>query len=1039
MGKIQKSRPKLQQNQEQDSKYNPIQSNHDLRIKLEHELYQKVRQAVHTPPRERIIRRRLNEFQYEIQKRLKIEEEKKKLAIQMNDLINLGITNTTESFISSLNNITKINCIDLRMHPESYYQNLKCNYDDDDQTSFFNEMDIMNEDTTDTNPSSLYHLNNSLTKNYLPNHHHKSIKNNNNNLLTRQMIMEKFGRLTDNEKQLFYFSATRAAYLIASIQSQHKLPDGTQFRLINQSNKKPLDYVKINNLFINQTINDPSNKINNHNNTNQTSNGSLYTLPTLIDWNSVVRDRHGPFWPHNYGPICQTLYNLYIETNNSKDDYNVNKPIIPDYTEEIMQLRNKQPYFKGIRVIFDSECSPCLSGDSSTSTSPSLDIKQFVEELTNVQQWTPPCLVFESRFESGNLRQVRRIGPFHYELLLKPDLYTKRHVQWYFFRIQNILPGFIYTFLIINFTKSTSLYSQGLQPLLYSKINYQQNGKKWIRVGRNIKYTRNTMNLSNHLLDTNGEYYQLEWEMEFPYSNDICYLAYSYPYTYTNLKFDINELLMKSKENDLLNKTINCDVLCQTRAGNSCFLITITDQSQCMTWCHANQFQRRTWYVYTAYVVCPRDRPFCCHTRLQLEVQLFPRILRRNKKKVEKPIIIYIINCSNCEKHYVRQSGRPLHLRPHEHQLAVKCSGCGPLRKSPVSVWVPGQYHNPHTNQLRFDVIYCDIHGHSRRNNIFMYGCDPLYRHSKIFNHTKQTLHERILPYILSQQATSYFSFPNCRFTIHPSKEATSRVVFWREFEVINSFTLEATFNGSTLQNNNLIKFEVDDFLKMGELLGDSLYRFHEVLSNPLLNRRLYYLSKYAGQSNNGIPCFVEKRLFHRSCQLETKMSNLRRTDNLTNIDVLKYLKQIHLIAKRQLQLIQSQFIPITDKNHPYKPTTIHETVPNGIGIPYPPPLPVFTTTGRQIKTHSATITTNGDAVKRNISIIGDIERKSNHLIPRSRSCNLFLRNNHNNYRNQNNNKLLELPKIVEKLSENNMIHHSRNNYNILNGIDMKV
>ena len=57
-------------------------------------------------------------------------------------------------------------------------------------------------------------------------------------------------------------------------------------------------------------------------------------------------------------------------------------------------------------------------------------------------------------------------------------------------------------------------------------------------------------------------------------------MAYSYPYTYTNLKFDINELLMKSKENDLLNKTINCDVLCQTRAGNSCFLITITDQSK---------------------------------------------------------------------------------------------------------------------------------------------------------------------------------------------------------------------------------------------------------------------------------------------------------------------------------------------------------------------------------------------------------------------------------------------------------------------------
>ncbi|VDQ06147.1 unnamed protein product [Trichobilharzia regenti] len=93
------------------------------------------------------------------------------------------------------------------------------------------------------------------------------------------------------------------------------------------------------------------------------------------------------------------------------------------------------------------------------------------------------------------------------------------------------------------------------------------------------------------------------------------------------------------------------------------------------------------------------------------------------------------------------------------------------------------------------------MHGHSRRNNIFMYGCDASSRYSKIFNNnTGKSLHERLLPYIISQEASSYFSFPNCRFTIHPSKEATSRVVFWREFEVINSFTMEATFNASTLE-----------------------------------------------------------------------------------------------------------------------------------------------------------------------------------------------------------------------------------------------
>lgn len=150
--------------------------------------------------------------------------------------------------------------------------------------------------------------------------------------------------------------------------------------------------------------------------------------------------------------------------------------------------------------------------------------------------------------------------------------------------------------------------------------------------------------------------------------------------------------------------------------------------------------------------------------------------------------------------------------------------------------------------------------------------------------------------------------------------------------------------------------------------------------------------------------------------------------------------------AKHQLQLIQSQLI---DKNHPYKSTMIHETmttITNNIGIPYPPPLPNFTTTGHHIKTHSAIITTtNNSTAKRNMPIVegGRIERNNNDLIPRSRSCNLFLRNNHNNNINNNgnnkNNKLLELPKIIEKISENNIMYHSRNNSNIPDGINIKV
>ena len=44
-------------------------------------------------------------------------------------------------------------------------------------------------------------------------------------------------------------------------------------------------------------------------------------------------------------------------------------------------------------------------------------------------------LIFESRFESGNLRKAMKVGEFEYELFLKNDYGTCSFTQWYYFRI----------------------------------------------------------------------------------------------------------------------------------------------------------------------------------------------------------------------------------------------------------------------------------------------------------------------------------------------------------------------------------------------------------------------------------------------------------------------------------------------------------------------------------------------------------------------------------------------------------------------------
>ena len=56
---------------------------------------------------------------------------------------------------------------------------------------------------------------------------------------------------------------------------------------------------------------------------------------------------------------------------------------------------------------------------------------------------------------------------------------------------------------------------------------------------------------------------------------------------------------------------------------------------------------------------------------------------------------------------------------------------------------------------------------------------------------------ERIYPLLFSKNSEN-FSFNGCNFVVQKARESTARVVMWREFNLINSFTLETTFCGPT-------------------------------------------------------------------------------------------------------------------------------------------------------------------------------------------------------------------------------------------------
>ena len=99
-------------------------------------------------------------------------------------------------------------------------------------------------------------------------------------------------------------------------------------------------------------------------------------------------------------------------------------------------------------------------------------------------------------------------------------------------------------------------------------------------------------------------------------------------------------------------------------------------------------------------------------------------------------------------------------------------------------------------------VSFIDMHGHSRKKNVFIYGPHfPL--------HSDKYYKMRILPKLISEM-TEKFRYYSCKFRIEKSKEKAARIVLWREFGIFNCFTFEASFHSYFTEDRENIEFTPD-------------------------------------------------------------------------------------------------------------------------------------------------------------------------------------------------------------------------------------
>jgi hypothetical protein len=73
-----------------------------------------------------------------------------------------------------------------------------------------------------------------------------------------------------------------------------------------------------------------------------------------------------------------------------------------------------------------------------------------------------------------------------------------------------------------------------------------------------------------------------------------------------------------------------------------------------------------------------------------------------------------------------------------------------------------------------------------------------------------------MLPKLLSER-TSMFRFFSSRFKVEKSKEKTARVVLWKEHNITNCFTLEASFASYFNKKRVTKEFTPETYEKMGE------------------------------------------------------------------------------------------------------------------------------------------------------------------------------------------------------------------------------
>lgn len=308
-----------------------------------------------------------------------------------------------------------------------------------------------------------------------------------------------------------------------------------------------------------------------------------------------------------------------------------------------------------------------------------------------------------------------------------------------------------------------------------------------------------------------SEYHTLSLTVTFPHEDDVCYFAHCYPYTYTDLSALLTELHARPNASDFLRMS----TLCNSLSGNKVPLLTITN------------FKSGKEAVAARRAICFSARVHpgetCASWAMEGVLDLLCGSTGR-AKILRNSFVFKVIPMLNPDGVVAGQYRCSLAGNDLNRKWRTPCPRLHPSIHAAKELVLE-------TAAQRQVCLYCDLHGHSRKCNMFMYGCPP--------RSNSPALMERVWPYLL-HKSSPLFNYDDCTFKVEQSKEGSARVVVWREAAVTNSYTLEMSlgggyFNGNpapskTVANTTVTPqhYDVADYLQMGQLLCCSILDMYD-------------------------------------------------------------------------------------------------------------------------------------------------------------------------------------------------------------------